>query len=259
MKVFAALVVLGLVATSTALPRNLKMWPTRIVGGEIVEPHELPYQVSFQMYNSHICGGSVFNEHTIITAAHCCDAGNAANFRISAGRHNIQQTESTAQTIAVSRKIQHAGYDASTIENDICLLIIDTPLVFNENVQPIAIPEEGFSATGDAVVSGWGTTSSGGSSSPQLRKVSVPIVTDEECREAYGEDQIFDSMICAGLPQGGKDSCQGDSGGPLVGIINDLPSLIGVVSWGYGCAMPNYPGVYTEVSYFTKWVEANKA
>ena len=102
-------------------------------------------------------------------------------------------------------------------------------------------------------VSGWGTTSEGGSLASELMKVDVPVVSDDNCRDSYGQNDIADSMICAGLPQGGKDSCQGDSGGPFM-CGNQLS---GIVSWGYGCAEPGYPGVYTQTSYFVDWVNDN--
>jgi secreted trypsin-like serine protease len=102
----------------------------------------------------------------------------------------------------------------------------------------------------DCIVSGWGTTSSGGSLADTLQKVTVPVVTDEVCRGAYGQSDIADSMICAGLDAGGKDSCQGDSGGPFM-CGNQLS---GIVSWGYGCAVAGYPGVYTQTSYFVDWI-----
>merc|ERR1711913_212006 len=102
----------------------------------------------------------------------------------------------------------------------------------------------------DCIVSGWGTTSSGGSLAKILQKVTVPVVSDKKCREDYGEDAIADSMICNGYDKGGKDSCQGDSGGPLM----CGKQLSGIVSWGYGCAAAGYPGVYTQTSYFISWL-----
>lgn len=86
----------------------------------------------------------------------------------------------------------------------------------------------------------------GGEQSDHLMKVGVPITTDEECSTAYGESYKPEGMVCAGVPEGGKDSCQGDSGGPMV-VEN---KLVGVVSWGEGCARPGKPGVYARVGGF---------
>merc|ERR1712122_27281 len=81
----------------------------------------------------------------------------------------------------------------------------------------------------------------------------IPVVSDDDCRGSYGQDEIADSMICAGLDAGGKDSCQGDSGGPFM----CGSQLSGVVSWGYGCAEAGYPGVYTQTSYFISWLNSH--
>jgi hypothetical protein len=85
-------------------------------------------------------------------------------------------------------------------------------------------------------------------------KVDVPVVSDANCRLAYGETRISDSMICSG--EAGKDSCQGDSGGPMTCNNGTGVVLCGIVSWGSGCARPGFPGVYTETSYFTEWIAA---
>merc|ERR1712133_55125 len=96
-------------------------------------------------------------------------------------------------------------------------------------------------------------TSEGGNLARQLMKVDVPVVSDDDCRDAYGQNDIADSMICAGLDAGGKDSCQGDSGGPFMCGFG----LDGIVSWGYGCAQPGFPGVYTQTSYFVSWINSH--
>ncbi|CAH2237274.1 jg11240 [Pararge aegeria aegeria] len=82
--------------------------------------------------------------------------------------------------------------------------------------------------------------------------VQVPTVSTEECNMSYG--YISKRMICAGVPEGGKDSCQGDSGGPAVG---DGPIQLGIVSFGVGCARPGYPGVYSNVSSLRNWIRKN--
>ena len=165
--------------------------------------------------------------------------------------------EGTEQESIVTRIIQHENYGPVRTSNDIALLYVGTPLTFNANVQPVTLPAQLQQSSGDSMITGWGTTSAGGDAADVLQKVVVPIVTDAECRAAYGESDIDDSMICAGLPEGGKDSCQGDSGGPMMCDLSGAMYQCGIVSWGRGCAEPGYPGVYAEVSYFVDWILAN--
>lgn len=134
---------------------------------------------------------------------------------------------------------------------------VSQPFDLNSRVQPVALPVAGFAPTSIVTTAGWGRISDGGASSSKLLKVAVPYVNDADCRTAYGASRIADSMICAGLlGEGGKDACQGDSGGPLMCNTGNTNFLCGLVSWGTGCARPEFPGVYTEVSYFTAWVSS---
>ena len=107
-----------------------------------------------------------------------------------------------------------------------------------------------YTAGTTARILGWGTTSSGGSSSNQLRTATVPTVSNSTCSTAYGSSYISSDMVCAGYTSGGVDTCQGDSGGPL--IIGG--KLAGITSWGYGCADAGYPGVYTRLTTFSSLV-----
>ena len=102
---------------------------------------------------------------------------------------------------------------------------------------------------------GWGVTEEGGMFlAGNLQKVSVPIVSDEDCFGLYG-GLMRDDMLCAG--EEGKDSCSGDSGGPLVCPLGQDGSVLltGVTSWGQGCGRPDRPGVYTEVAHFIDWIQ----
>merc|ERR1719168_596165 len=124
----------------------------------------------------------------------------------------------------------HPDYDSWTINNDICILDLEESADFGSSViGSISLPRsmEEYDEGTVCTVSGWGTTSEGGSLASELMKVDVPVVSDDACRDSYGQNDIADSMICAGLPQGGKDSCQGDSGGPFM-CGNQLS---GIVSW----------------------------
>ncbi|XP_076048101.1 trypsin-1-like [Oratosquilla oratoria] len=243
----------GSLAVPLTKPR-LPLGLNKIVGGHEAGVGEFPYQISFQDVSwgsvFHFCGASIYNEHTIITAGHCVyekDYTNPKHLQITAGEHNLDVHEGHEQVRKVTRIILHQHYDSFSMYNDIALLEIESPLSFNEYVN--SIPLETSEASGDCEVTGWGAICEGCLSPVKLQKVSVPIISDAKCRQAYGTSEILDSMICAG-GEGGKDSCQGDSGGPLK--CGDR--LAGVVSWGYGCARPGYPGVYTEVSHFVDWI-----
>jgi uncharacterized repeat protein (TIGR01451 family) len=116
------------------------------------------------------------------------------------------------------------------------------------------------------MVTGWGNRagqpSPGGLDYPEtLHQVEIPILANETCNDALAAEflppDITENMMCAGLLyKGGRGACFGDSGGPL--MVQDPTTnnwnLAGLVSWGYGCALPGLPGVYTRVSQFTSWV-----
>jgi trypsin len=251
-----------LIASAAAFPKSsakprLSFTDRRVVGGEEAEPNEFPWQITLQYFGSHLCGGSILDENTIITAAHCCvffDSASEAS--IVAGEHNLEVDSGDEQVRDVSEIRTHENYDDFNIENDICLLILGAPLELNEKVKAIELPEPMAEPMDgdDLVASGWGTTSSGGPAPDVLNWVTVPYVNDELCEGAYGSGQIFPTMICAGaLGVGGVDTCQGDSGGPL--MTDDRSTLVGLTSWGFGCADPDYPGVYTQVSHYIDWIK----
>jgi len=180
----------------------------------------------------------------------------ASRLGVRVGNHHLYQDDPDQEDIAVAKVMLHEQYDSWTITNDICLLELESSADFSSSViDKIMLPSDGeeYTAGTTCTVSGWGTTSEGGSLAKVLMKVDVPVVSDDDCRGSYGQDEIADSMICAGLDAGGKDSCQGDSGGPFM----CGSQLSGVVSWGYGCAEAGYPGVYTQTSYFISWLNSH--
>jgi len=259
-----SLILCLLVVGATAAPSRKPLLPrglNKIVGGTDAKPGEFPYQISFQdnsfFIPFHFCGGSILNENWAITAGHCVageNMNNPQNLQISAGDHDIDDlNEGTEQLRDVVKIIQHENYNGYTISDDIALLKLGLPLDLNDRVAGVALPSQGQATSGDCVVTGWGALHESGGSPSILQKVTVPTMSDDECRDAYGADQVLDSNICCGVPEGGKDSCQGDSGGPL--YCNGYQA--GVVSWGYGCARPKFPGVYTEVAHYVDWINNN--
>ncbi|MDC0712356.1 serine protease [Stigmatella sp. ncwal1] len=223
-----------------------------IVGGVVSASGQAPWQVSLRR-SSHFCGGVIYSPRTVITAAHCVSGATPSGMSV---RYNSLNHASGGTLVAVSSIVVHPSYSASTIDNDIALVILAAPMTLGQTQARAALlPARGSDPTAGAgaLVSGWGTTSEGGSIPAALRSAIVPIVSRASARTAYGASSITDNMIAAGLSAGGVDACQGDSGGPLV--ING--TLVGITSWGRGCARANYPGIYTRVGNYVDWITAN--
>jgi len=244
MKVVLILLAVAVAAFASPAPRQQP--PERIVGGAPATRGEFPWMVSIQV-GSHICGGAIINANWIVTAAHCAEYA-ANRYTIVAGEHNQNVNEGSEQSRSVAQIIRHPNYNANTYANDIAVMRLSSAFTLGTYVRAATLPSSGAGVSGNLVVCGWGTTSQGGSLSAILLKVTVPFVNTATCQQAYG-NQIVAGMICAGT--GGKDSCQGDSGGPL----HSGNTLVGIVSWGYGCAVAGYPGVYASVPYYRSWIQ----
>nr|CAB3264947.1 plasminogen-like [Phallusia mammillata] len=226
--------------------------PYRIVGGVEATPGSLPWQVSLRNAgnNGHFCGASIIHKRWVLTAAHCITSNEPSRYYGYVGKHQKYQRDPTQLRINFQSIFKHQLFNRITLQNDITLLKLTDDLTFTDNIQPICLPTSNADLEPGrmTLVSGWGTTLGTGSSSV-LRQATVPLIDTEECREMI--NGVFQGMICAGYKDGGRDSCQGDSGGPLAGITDENRyELIGVVSWGYGCALPNNPGVYAQVCLF---------
>ncbi|MDR9781134.1 serine protease [Rhizobium redzepovicii] len=233
----------------------------KIVGGVQAKPGQLPWQVSLGVSwiaspaDGHFCGGSIYNESWIITAAHCVDGSSPNDIIVTAGTTDLNKP---AQRRNVAKILVKKGYVAPKQGDDIALLQLYEPLTLTDtDAAPIALIANGHELKeGDLLTtSGFGYEKEGGTVSAHLNVVEVPLVSNDTCSQqlSYGDD-ITNQMICAG--RSGKDSCQGDSGGPLVFASSSKPELVGVVSWGEGCARPLKFGVYTKVSLEVDWVKA---
>jgi len=224
----------------------------RIVGGTVAAAGSGPWTVAMLRSGSLMCGGSIFNARTVITAAHCTSGQSASTISV---RYNSLNYGSGGATISATRLVTHSGYNSGTIDNDVALIILTSAMTLGQTqAKAVSLPSQGSdpSSGTNVVCHGWGTTSEGGSISSAQREVTVPIVARATCNSQYGGG-ITNNMVCAGVSGGGKDACQGDSGGPLTAN----GQLLGIVSWGYGCARPNYPGVYTRTGNYNTWITSN--
>ena len=155
--------------------------------------------------------------------------------------------------------ISHPSYNKPIrLSNDIALLKLAQPARLGKGIGLVCLGSEEYDvplfSNSKCFITGWGTLASGGNQPNALMQASVPLVSKQRCLAAYPQ-KIDDSMLCAGLDQGGVDACQGDSGGPLV--CEHRPHrwfLEGATSWGWGCAVPGKFGVYARVRHFRKWL-----
>uniref|UniRef100_A0A3B4GX78 trypsin n=2 Tax=Haplochromini TaxID=319058 RepID=A0A3B4GX78_9CICH len=213
----------------------------RIVGGYAPVPHSIKYIVSIQtLERKHFCGGFLINKHWVVTAAHY---------------YSLSIYEGTEQEILPHILVPHPSYNKITNNCDIMLIKLRAPFYLNSYVSITLLPRQGAPIAEGRLcrVSGWGYTNpSGGPIPSTLRTVMLPIVSTEKCNSSESfSGNITENMLCAGYSLGGKDACQGDSGGPLVCDGR----VYGVVSWGKGCADAQFPGVYTAVSKFRRWID----
>merc|ERR1712180_11041 len=227
----------------------------RIVGGQETEVHEYPWQVGLVSRGGTTpwCGGSLISERHVLTAAHCTEDESARRIQVLLGEHRIDDGEFTR--VDVANINDDPDYDFP--DGDFSILTLSNPVTFSSSVRPVCLPSDTTKTyEGElATVTGWGTLSGGGSQPNVLMEVDVTVTTNELCDGVYGD--INSLHICA--MDAGKDSCQGDSGGPLIVEENGRWTLVGVVSFGRGCALPGVPGVYARVTQRFDWIKDNSA
>ncbi|XP_060525228.1 venom protease isoform X1 [Cylas formicarius] len=234
---------------------------SRIVGGKPTQENEFPWMARLSYFNRFYCGGMLINDRYVLTAAHCVKGFMWFMIKVTFGEHDRCNDTRRPESRFVLRAISGA-FSFLNFDNDIALLRLNDKVPITQHIKPICLPK-GTSNTyvgQRATAAGWGTLKEDGKPSCILQEVDVPVISNEECRNTnYSAKMISDNMLCAGYPAvGQKDSCQGDSGGPLIVEKPDQRyELIGVVSWGNGCARPGYPGVYTRVTRYLDWILEN--
>ncbi|HFF6218547.1 MULTISPECIES: serine protease [Stenotrophomonas] len=249
----------GLLMAASALPASATAQPReapRIIGGEAAQAGEYPFMVSIQRLSSgdsdhdrHWCGATLISPSWILTASHCVQGDRPADLAVLGGATTLSG-EPSARASNIKAIHMHPAYNSgNSLEHDVALIQLSAPL---EGAQPVNLrlqPDASYLKPGRAfTVIGWGDTDGGdGRLYPtQLQTVQVPFVAFNECQQAYGGELSRGKVICAGRE--GMDSCQGDSGGPLLLRLSEGWTQFGVVSWGEGCALAGYPGVYARIA-----------
>ncbi|KAK7500555.1 hypothetical protein BaRGS_00008130, partial [Batillaria attramentaria] len=258
--------------SSPRAAEEMDLQETKIVGGVAMEEFEWPFMVMLEIFLPKLqgfmqmCGGTILDELTVLTAAHCLYGFEQFEYRVRAGVYNQSVEGRFEQRRNVTERRLHLEYSGgSPYDNDIAILKLGSPLQLEDGVtekvqlnRDSACPQDCAICT----VGGWGRTTEGGIPSELPLKVDLPIVNSEECDVPYvefvGPNSIGPGKVCAGEEVDGESACQGDSGGPVMSNCNGVMEQVGIVSYGIGCARAEYPNVYARVSYYTDWIKDNR-
>ncbi|XP_026326179.1 serine protease snake-like [Hyposmocoma kahamanoa] len=192
--------------------------------------------------------------------------------RVTLRQQTLELNGFPPNDVNIIKIINHPQYKSPNKYNDISLMVLEKDVKFSKYVQPACLWRTfDTSPLGTkAVLTGWGVIETAHrTTSPTLQAAEVDILNSNTCdklllplanRHWQG---MKEQQLCASILAGGVDACQGDSGGPLQVRIKLPPSsqgaihyIVGVTSFGFNCALPNTPGVYTRVSSFIDWIES---
>jgi trypsin len=260
-KILTVVATWAVLATVAATPSNA------VVGGSDAAPGEFP-SVAEITFGAFFCTGTLIDPTHVLSAGHCGSATGAVvatpigwptpliDVRIGSNKSG------EGEQVPVSSVTVSPEYLGLTSRNDLSILTLSSAST-KAPTQVAAGSERSIWDPGTlATIAGWGVTEEDGDLPDTLQKAQVPITTDEYCESRYSDDDGWDfdpeTMVCAGYPEGGVDTCQGDSGGPLFADASGARRVVGVTSWGNGCAQEGFPGVYARVAdtKLRTWVES---
>lgn len=219
------------------------------MGGSGTKISTMPYLVQVHIGSSGLCGGTLITDSWILTAAHCAKDVAVKTMKVVAGATKLYGP--LGQVRSVTKSIVAPKFSTKTLLWDVALLKLNASMTLGSNVTTITMATSVPAVGTKMLIGGWGATEEGGSVVKRLQSTTVKLYSRKVCKRDYkGKAKILSTMICAEGKD--RDSCTGDSGGGL--YYND--TIVGIVSFGYGCARAGYPGVYTSVPKVATWINS---
>jgi len=213
-----------------------------------------------------VCGATLISDQWALSAAHCIKKSTALDLKVRFGEWDVHRDDEYYPYVEknVAQIIKHPNFYSGTLENDIVLIKLETPiqLASNPHIIPACLPNYGENFAGRKCwVAGWGKSSFGtlGEYQSVLKKVDLPVIGHSSCNTILKRTKLGPSydlhagFMCAGGERG-KDSCEGDGGSALVCDVNGIWKAAGLVSWGIGCGKQGLPGVYVNTGYYENWI-----
>ncbi|XP_075216410.1 venom protease-like [Lycorma delicatula] len=243
-------------------------------GGIPAQPKELPFMglVGYGTKNNvdWACGCSLISEKFVLSAAHCTKDPNDDLARwVRLGELDLSRNNETENTLdfEIIMRINHPDYLSELVYNDIALYELNNFVTFTDTIKPICLPQpNSYYDVTNVFGAGWGRTDYAGPRSSILLKVDLDYLTVKDCTNT-SELRVAprgleeETMICAGVLEGGRDTCSGDSGGPLflpktTNHACFLHTQLGITSFGKQCALKGFPGIYTRLLNYLPWIES---
>merc|ERR550517_310467 len=232
---------------------------------------EAGYAGEPETVNLYQCGGSLIAPGVVLTATYCVD-----KFRQSPGELKVRCGEWDTQHETEPKPHQdrqvevleiHPEFEARNLRNDFAVLFTTEEFVLDSHIDTACLPQPGETFDGTTCfATGWGKDKFGDDGEYQvvLKEIDLPVVNDDDCQDSLrktrlgGKFKLDSSFVCAGGVTG-KDTCTGDGGSPLVcPSYRDPDTYIqaGIVAFGVGCGDDGIPGVYSDVSQASCWIDS---